>query len=60
MKKPPKFVLFLGVLGSLAALFNFYQGQEDWWFGLISLVSSLGLIIAYYATKEKAEQQESN
>ena len=58
MKKPPRFILWLGSIGSLAALFNLFRSSDNWYLSLIGLVASLSLIFAYYDTLKRSKTEE--
>ncbi len=58
MQKAPRFILILGLLGMAASLFNYFNGQIDWYINLLSLVGSLGLVVAYYQTNKSLEEKK--
>lgn len=58
MKNPPKVVLWIGVLGGLAAVFNFFFNNQDGWMNMLSLVMSMSLVFAYYDSKAEVCQEQ--
>lgn len=58
MQKAPRFILILGLLGMAASVFNYFNGQIDWYINLLSLVGSLGLVVAYYQTNKPLEEKK--
>ncbi|PTM03091.1 MAG: hypothetical protein DA405_11375 [Bacteroidetes bacterium] len=58
MQKAPRFILILGLLGMAASVFNYFNGQIDWYINLFSIVGSLGLVVAYFHTNKSLTKKE--